>query len=112
METTLSNGQIVLVKPVGNRGIFTEFIKLFVVTFGYTTISVGDIVIAKNPSHPQENICKRVRGLEGDLIPAQYQVFHQHVPAGSVWVEGDNSTDSRDSRNFGPLPIGKEDIDQ
>ena len=74
METTLSNGQIVLVKPVGNRGIFTgktnefhesddmtldtlftvaEFIKLFVVTYGYTTISVGDIVIAKNPSHPQ-----------------------------------------------------------
>ena len=52
-------------------------------------------------------ICKRVVGLEGDKIPDLYQQFHRHVPAGAVWVEGDNSVDSRDSRNFGPLPIGK-----
>jgi inner membrane protease subunit 1 len=28
----------------------------------------GDIVIAKSPSDPKSNICKRVIGLEGDKI--------------------------------------------
>ena len=47
METTLSDGQIVLVKPIGNRGFFTEIVKGFIVTFGYNSISVGDVIVAK-----------------------------------------------------------------
>jgi len=28
------------------------------------------------------------------------------VPKGHVWVQGDNIYDSRDSRQFGPVPYG------
>lgn len=31
----------------------------------------GDIIIAKNPSNPQQHICKRVIGLPGDKIVTQ-----------------------------------------
>ena len=66
----------------------------------------GDIVIAKNPSDPHQNICKRVTGVEGDRIPLEYRETYRFVPPGQVWVEGDNSTESRDSRNYGPVPLG------
>lgn len=29
-----------------------------------------------------------------------------YVPKGHVWLEGDNSENSRDSRNYGPVPAG------
>lgn len=29
-----------------------------------------------------------------------------HVPKGHVWLEGDNSENSLDSRNYGPVPAG------
>ena len=82
-------------------GLLKEFFK-----FGYNQIAKEDIIVAKNPTHPKENICKRIKGLPGDRIPFQYRQLEKFVPSGAVWVEGDNSTDSRDSRNFGPLPIG------
>lgn len=28
------------------------------------------------------------------------------VPPGHVWIEGDNAARSRDSRDFGPIPLG------
>ena len=81
--------------------------KQFIAPFGYNRIGVGDIVVAKNPTHPHHLIIKRVRGLEGERIPFEYRELERFVPSGTVWVEGDNTTDSRDSRNFGPLPIGE-----
>ena len=75
-------------------------------SFGYNQIALEDIVVAKNPTQPKENIIKRIKGLPGDRIPYEFRQLEKFVPSGQVWVEGDNSTDSRDSRNFGPLPIG------
>jgi len=66
----------------------------------------GDIVISKNPTDPQLNICKRITGLEGDRIPIEYRESQRFVPPGQIWVEGDNNTESRDSRNYGPVPLG------
>lgn len=96
MEPTLSEGQIVVIKPVDSwlGGVKFEQIKR------------GDLIIAKNPTDPQQNICKRVTGLEGDRIPLEYRETYRFVPPGRVWVEGDNSTESRDSRNYGPVPLG------
>lgn len=106
MEPVLSDGDIVIVKPLGNNSFLTAVLKEFVLAFGYNQIGIGDLIIAKNPTHPKLNICKRVIGIEGHRLPFEYRQLKKFVPAGTVWVEGDNTQISRDSRNFGPLPIG------
>ncbi|ORM40576.1 Mitochondrial inner membrane protease subunit 1 [Babesia sp. Xinjiang] len=57
----------------------------------------GDVVIAISPTNASRRICKRVvsRSLErhGDKT----------VPLGHVWLEGDNKSNSLDSRYYGPV---------
>ena len=79
-----------------------------------TPVSVGDIVTIKDTR--KKNLGKRVVALPGDLVinrmekeRQQQDGFHppslfQIVPDGHVWVEGDNTSVSRDSRHFGPVP--------
>ncbi|XP_041973332.1 mitochondrial inner membrane protease subunit 1 [Aricia agestis] len=66
----------------------------------------GDIIIAKNPSNPHQNICKRIKGLPGDKVKGHFPGWSQVVPRGHVWLEGDNSGNSADSRTYGPVPQG------
>jgi len=101
MEPTLSGGQIVLSEPIHSSWPLNSYFGV-----DFDQIKVGDIIVAKNPSDPQQNICKRVTGLEGDRIPLEYRQSYRFVPPGQIWVEGDNSTESRDSRNYGPVPLG------
>ncbi|KAK3101856.1 hypothetical protein FSP39_006821, partial [Pinctada imbricata] len=68
------------------------------------TLKKGDIVVAKNPFRPQELICKRLVGLEGDRINRTFASFN--VPKGHIWLEGDNKHNSMDSRDYGPIPYG------
>ncbi|XP_065158085.1 mitochondrial inner membrane protease subunit 1 [Atheta coriaria] len=65
----------------------------------------GDIVIAKCPTNPKQQVCKRVKGLPGDRIRVGYASV-EIVPRGHVWLEGDNTRNSSDSRNYGPVPQG------
>lgn len=65
----------------------------------------GDIVIAKCPSNPNQNICKRIKGLPGDKIKLGF-ASSKIVPIGHVWLEGDNTMNSSDSRDYGPVPQG------
>jgi len=89
MKPTLLDGQIVLTVP-------------------FDTVKRGDVVIARSPADPKIRICKRVLGLKGDI--KQYgnnsNFEKSYVPEGQVWLEGDNSSVSRDSRTYGPVPLG------
>jgi mitochondrial inner membrane protease subunit 1 len=72
----------------------------------FKAIQTGSIVIATSPTEPEKTICKRVAALEGEPIPGIAGSWGQRVPKGTVWLEGDNSARSFDSRQFGPVPIG------
>ena len=74
-------------------------------------LSRGDLVVLVSPRNPEQHICKRVIGLSGDIIcvdpTGQYAGSTEHVvvPKGHVWVAGDNTKWSRDSREYGPVSI-------
>lgn len=73
-------------------------------------IKVGDVVVARSAQNPRHVVCKRVLGLEGDVvrIPSSQKwggtprAFK--VPQGHVWLQGDNFGNSTDSRHYGPVP--------
>lgn len=92
------------------------------------SLDPGDIVIFSDPNDAQRDLIKRVIGLPGDLvviddnsvsvngqqIDEQYilraghyrGVYHSEtVPEGSIFVLGDNRANSKDSRDFGSIPI-------
>lgn len=71
----------------------------------YRNVDRGDIIIAKCPTNPKQYICKRVAALPGDLVRTGF-ISTEVVPRGHVWLEGDNSGNSFDSRAYGPVPQG------
>src|SRR5438876_809413 len=52
-------------------------------------LRVGDVVVARRPDRPELEIIKRIRAID---------------PAGAIFLVGDNSAASTDSRQFGPVP--------
>lgn len=72
----------------------------------------GDIVVCQSPDHLNKTVCKRLVGLPGDMvsyryangIQGRYQVLKE-VPPGHVWLLGDNTYNSSDSRYYGPVPM-------
>ncbi|KAJ3044451.1 hypothetical protein HK097_001455 [Rhizophlyctis rosea] len=74
-------------------------------------IDLGDVVVAISPADPSKTVLKRVLGLPGDTIiqdPTKPQPERQYitVPPGHVWLQGDNFTNSTDSRQYGPVSMG------
>ncbi|KAL7068331.1 signal peptidase I family protein [Cryptosporidium serpentis] len=87
-------------------------------------INRNDIVIAISKDDPEIRICKRVLAIANDLVTVcpdftiisklgdihniDVVTFTQcstyFVPPGHVWLQGDNSKCSRDSRHYGPVP--------
>jgi inner membrane protease subunit 1 len=89
-------------------------------------VKVGDVIAYTHPIFPNEVGCKRIIGMPGDFVSVvtpgrrdedveaedvdnkwasvKEQVIQ--VPEGHCWVAGDNLEWSRDSRLFGPLPLG------
>ena len=75
-------------------------------------IARGELLVLNSPLEPTRLICKRVIGLPGDTICVDPtgekapSTEHVLVPPGHIWIMGDNAAWSRDSRDYGPVPIG------
>ncbi|KAI0307838.1 LexA/Signal peptidase [Multifurca ochricompacta] len=71
----------------------------------------GDLVTFESPLTPGRLVCKRLLGLPGDIIcvdPTGLKApssEHVVVPKGHIWLMGDNAVFSRDSRDYGPVPL-------
>ncbi|AEE31157.1 putative signal peptidase I [Arabidopsis thaliana] len=78
----------------------------------YQKPSRGDIVVIRSPENPNKTPIKRVIGIEGDCISFVIDSRKSDesqtivVPKGHVFVQGDYTHNSRDSRNFGTVPYG------
>ncbi|KAJ9540143.1 hypothetical protein OSB04_026649 [Centaurea solstitialis] len=68
--------------------------------------SLGDVVVFCSPSSYKEKHIKRITAMPGDWISVPYSYDAVKIPEGHCWVEGDNPTNSLDSRSFGPIPLG------
>ncbi|CAM9605971.1 unnamed protein product [Scytosiphon promiscuus] len=69
----------------------------------------GDVVIAVPPQNPKLRVCKRIIALPGETVLVQSRSWFngrpELVPEGHVWLEGDNPSNSSDSRTYGPIPL-------
>ena len=69
----------------------------------------NEVIMAENPFKPGYTIVKRVLFLEGELAEfwshRESKLIKVEIPPGHIWVEGDNKENSKDSREFGPLPL-------
>ena len=110
MRPTLQDGEYILVNKLAYK-------------FGEP--QRGDIVVFVFPVNPEEDLIKRVIGLPGDTISVQDGVLSINgvavdepyinappaydgswqVSEGELFVLGDNRNDSRDSHQWGLLPI-------
>ena len=75
----------------------------------------GDVIILHHPMK-DSTVCKRIIGMPGDTIirtdGGDREYNHRRiVPPGHLWIEGDNTLNSLDSRSYGMVPaslvIGK-----
>lgn len=78
-----------------------------------SSLKSGDVVIARSPSDPKMRIVKRVVAMPGEeFFPTFRTPFGPQrsaqpvvLPAGSVWLQGDNASNSVDSRTYGPVRL-------
>jgi signal peptidase I len=110
MRPTLQDGEYILVNKLAYK--FSEPQR-------------GDIIVFIFPVNPEEDLIKRIIGIPGDTITIQDGVLTVNgavvsepyinappayngtwqVPEGNLFVLGDNRNDSRDSHQWGLLPI-------
>ena len=77
------------------------YVSYIVVLLSRTQVKVRDIVIAKSPSNPRGLICKRVAAVEGESVEfLKNGSSLLKIPPGQVWLLGDNSIESEDSRYY------------
>lgn len=73
-------------------------------------VGVGDLVSYDHPVRQGTHAIKRIVAMPGDFVlrdtPGKGHGDMVQMPPNHCWVAGDNLAWSRDSRHFGPLPMG------
>ncbi|KAI3769394.1 hypothetical protein L6452_00496 [Arctium lappa] len=75
-------------------------------------VSPGDVVLIQSPENPKKTLTKRIVAMEDETVSFSVDPSDGDrsrtvvVPKGHVWIQGDNSYASHDSRHFGPIPYG------
>ncbi|EGN91806.1 hypothetical protein SERLA73DRAFT_191976 [Serpula lacrymans var. lacrymans S7.3] len=72
------------------------------------SVQRGDVVALRDPFNPKKMLVKRIVATQGDMVKTlpPYPDKEVCVPAGHVWIEGDEPFRTLDSNRFGPVPIG------
>ncbi|CAN0515938.1 unnamed protein product [Ectocarpus sp. 12 AP-2014] len=93
--------------PTFNQSGDVLFADMFSANTG--RLDRGDVVIAIPPQNPRLRVCKRIIGLPGETVIVRSRSWFndrpEFVPQGHVWLEGDNLSNSSDSRTYGPIPL-------
>jgi signal peptidase I len=110
MQPTLQNGEFVIVNKL---------------SYKLGNPQTGDVIVFRYPRDPKQEYIKRVIGLPGDNVKVsngkvyvnnqqlnepyiaaapKYQT-DWHVPAGALFVLGDNRNNSSDSHDWGAVPM-------
>ncbi|KAK4047668.1 hypothetical protein OIO90_006097 [Microbotryomycetes sp. JL221] len=78
----------------------------------FSPVKRGELVTAVSPLDPSHHVLKRVIALEGDTVlidPTGDKGIGTDsmvtVPKGSIWLAGDNLSNSTDSRDYGAVPL-------
>ncbi len=112
MQPTLQNGEFVIVNKL---------------SYKLGNPKTGDVIVFHYPKDPKQEYIKRVIGLPGESVKVsngkvyvngqalnepyiaaapRYQA-DWHVPAGTLFVLGDNRNNSSDSHDWGPVPMNE-----
>lgn len=106
----LSSTQCIGPSMLPTIGTSGDVVLIWPTAGGLVQPQLGDVVLCASPTDPTSTVCKRVLGMPGDVmryrwLPGMPPARDVIVPRGHCWLQGDNQSDSTDSRYYGTVPL-------
>ncbi|KAI9222647.1 peptidase S24/S26A/S26B/S26C [Blastocladiella britannica] len=97
-----------------SNGLARDLLLLNKRVLGHQHWRRGDVVTLRSPINPETVVAKRILALEDDFVisdPRSRFVGRSGMVPGqssprAIWIEGDAGMHSRDSNEYGPVPLG------